>query len=356
MLDEAGSIPGKRIALSPNPHSFVGPPATPRIEFDIFATRIDAVAALEAGQIDWLDVPSRAVPFLQGGADVYRQVRRIPGIVFAEFPDPTGNERLYFNLRPGRPFADRNIRKALELCIDKPQIVEAATDGQGAPAYGFLSTKAWFANELLPKVKRDVAAGRRLIEASNWHVSTPSGTYERDGHRLEATISVDATRPDRVKLVQLIVLQAADCGMDLRLTTYDPSNNDWWKPFFAWPVDFDVLMIGVFGWGDPDGETGIFEADRIISASGGENVVGYDNPLYDELARRGRATTDLSKRAEVYRQMESIVADDLPVLVLSTRLERVAIRDGLTTIDSPLDLHAVGWNWQLEKIVLRTQQ
>jgi ABC-type transport system substrate-binding protein len=354
MIDEGASIPGKRIVLKANPHSFSGPPATPVVVFEMFASRRDAASALEAGQIDWLDVPSRATTELQGGADVYRLVRGFPGITFAEFPDPTGNERLYFNLRPGRPFADKNIRKALELCIDKPKIVEAATDGQGTPAYGFLSTKAWFANDSLAQPKRDIEEGRRLIESSNWHVPASAGTYERDGRPLSATIWVNATRPDRIKLVQLIALQAADCGMDIRLATYDPNDDGWPKRFYAWPQDFDALMIGAFGWGDPDGGTYILNSANILSASrpGGENMVGYNNPMFDELAKEGRATTDLSKRAQTYRQMESLIADDLPILVLSTRLERVAIRDGLTTTDGPLNLHAVGWNRQLEKMVL----
>ena len=99
----------------------------------------------------------------QGGAAIYRELRDLPNVEFAEH-GVGAIEGLYFNVRPGRLFGDVNLRRALEVCIDKPAIVDAATDGQGVRAYGTLGDGMWAANPDLPKVERDVEAGRRLIE------------------------------------------------------------------------------------------------------------------------------------------------------------------------------------------------
>ena len=64
---------------------------------------------------------------------------------------------LAYNLRPEMLFSDRNLRTAVELCIDKPATVDAATDGTGDVIYSPIEPVSWAYEPDLSRPERDVA-------------------------------------------------------------------------------------------------------------------------------------------------------------------------------------------------------
>ena len=160
-----------------------GAPATEAIEIRVTRDVAAAQQALLDGDIHVLPIP----PF---SAEAYQELRTEPGLRFVEF----GHSLFFmlaYNLRDGMLFADRNLRAALELCIDKPATVDAATQGTGQPVYSNVPPVSWAYNADLPKPPRDVIQARGLIEASGWSEGE-DGVYERDGERLATEIFVTA--------------------------------------------------------------------------------------------------------------------------------------------------------------------
>src|SRR3712207_7873848 len=86
-----------------------------------------------------------------------------------------GYRAIQYNVHPGRLFADRNLRQAMELCIDKERSIEAATD-RAVAVYSPIPPGSWAYQQGLAK-QRDVEAARELIEASGWKMAT-DGIYE----------------------------------------------------------------------------------------------------------------------------------------------------------------------------------
>ena len=359
MINDAASEPGRRLRLVPSP-GLKTPPATSIIEFRIFGSRRLAADAFIAGEIDWLPIPSRTGE-AQGGPELYGFVRDSGTAVFVEHVEG-GTEALYYNHRAGHLFADRNLRLALRQCIDKPGIVNEATEGQGVAVEGSIAVGHWASNPDLQPGPRNVEEGRRLIETSGWRPGQ-DGIYERSGRRLSAEIWVGQVRPDRVAFAKLVAEQARDCGMDLvpheappevmgGLLTYpvkpagEPDPADLWV--------FGALDSGVVG--EPLGDELAFESHHIPSADNveGENTIGYSSDDVDELLRQIQMANDLSERAELYRREQAQLATDQAMLFGWQRLFRVALRPGMRSLDGPLDLRALGWDWQLERIVLPT--
>ena len=54
-----------------------------------------------------------------------------------------GYYSLLFNVRPGRLFADRALRRALQLCVDLPRDIDAATGGGGIAIYAPVLPGSW---------------------------------------------------------------------------------------------------------------------------------------------------------------------------------------------------------------------
>jgi ABC-type transport system substrate-binding protein len=360
-IDEAATKLGERVVLSTSPvadHQ----PATAHFEFVSYPTRRDAAEGFRLGEIDWLHIPADFGGGVeQGGADLYHVVQGMSDVKFAEYADPTGLMELDFNMRKGQLFSDVNLRQALALCIDKRPLVDAASDGQGTQAATVIAADFWPANPELAVAKRDVPAARRLIESSGWKLS--KGVYERNGKRLSAEIWVASERPERVKFASLLAYQVGDCGMKISVST--ASTSDLNPVIFSWPhfppgrkQPFDMLMAFGFGPLDPDPYLHYFETANASSAENKYgNVNGYGNPAFDRLIEQARTSYDTAKRARFYRDAQGILAQDLPLMPVWYRLERVALRSGMTTASgSPLDLDKPGWAWRPDELVLTTGQ
>jgi ABC-type transport system substrate-binding protein len=357
-LDEANSVPGNHLVLLASPTADPQP-ATKRIDFITYTTRDDATKALGAGDIDWLFSPWDEKP-----ARV-RNLESTPNIRMVRYAHPASWTEIDFNVRSGQLFSDLNLRNALSLCIDRSATVEAATDGTGAPAAGLFGPDFWAANPSLTVPTRDVATAKSLIEASGWQLV--DGTYMKDGRALAADIWVREEFIVRVKLAELVATEARDCGMDLTVKTGTgdqllrglPGDH----PISRWPnhppgsdQPFDMFLIGSVGGHDPDPAQQLecFKSEFIDTKENkdGCNYLGYANPQVDDLLDRASATVDVPQRADLYRQALAILAHDLPQLPLFYPLNRVALRNGVTSLKGPLQLDKPGWNWQLESLVL----
>ena len=268
---------------------------------------------------------------------------------------------LNYNLRPGHLFADVNLRRALELCVDKERDVDAATSGQADPAYGPYVPGTWAYDPTLPKPGRDVAAARRLIEVSGWRAGA-DGIYARGERRLSAEIVVRGDLVPRAKMADLIALQAADCGMEL---TVDPVRfaGDIFEFIGAYPHDipgtstpFD-LYLGAWGTlPDPGLSSAQWLSTTITSPElpdgNGNNMVGFADPRADRLLAGAMGTDDQTERTRLYRELQQVLAAQQPVLFLWTPRAYAAVSARVVSVGPPLDLRAPDWYWQPENLAL----
>jgi ABC-type transport system substrate-binding protein len=287
----------------------------------------------------------------------FRATAAAHGVRVATLPE-NGYYALQFNVRPGRLFADLALREALQLCIDLPRDVDAATGDAATPVYGPVTPGTWAYDSSLPRPARDTAAARRLIEGAGWKAGA-DGVYARDGERLAADIVVRGDAADRVKMTDLIVAQARDCGMDLR------SRPTGWEELTemlsAYPHDipgtktpFDLYLGGWMGNADPNDALGTFVASAISDAThpDGSNYVGFTDPVIDRLVAAGKATYDQEARASLYRQAQQELAAQLPYLFLWAANGYDIVRSAVTTVDGPVNLTTPDWAWQPERLVV----
>jgi peptide/nickel transport system substrate-binding protein len=76
----------------------------------------------------------------------------------------------------------------------------------------------------------------------------------------------------------------------------------------------------------------------------------YKNPEVDRLLAEGEATFDQAKRKEIYRQLQVILREDLPVLPMFQYVSIDGYKDGLVgfrpNINARLNVwHAQEWYW-----------
>lgn len=323
-----------------------GPVATPRIEVRVIRDPTVVRDGLLSGDLDWVTAPP----------DLYQQIADEPDLKFAAFPDA-----LYFilayNVREGMLFADRDLRAAIELCIDKPATVDAATDGTGDVIYSPIDPISWAYQPDLVRPERDVEEARRLLEAAGW-TEGDDGVYTHDGARLAADVYVRADEAQRVAFMDLVSEQVLDCGIELTVIPADSETV--LAPLGEYPhvpggedEPFQAIFIGWFHGFDPHDD---FWHSRSVSSPEqprGLNFMGFSNPEVDALLDAGVTTYDQRERARIYRELQQVLAEERPVLFswAARQYEALDARLGLT--EGELNLSSRQWMWQLEKLVLR---
>jgi ABC-type transport system substrate-binding protein len=339
--------PNKQVALEAWAGWHGGAPATKHIVFEIYPDDYTAAKAVAHGEADWVESTTASVSF--------DQLVNFPSVVTGHSPVP-GFDLMVYNVRPGELFSDLRLRQALNLCLDKPAIAAAGTDGQTVAAYADVSPGSWAYDAQLPKPARDVASAKALIEASGWTMGS-DGVYAKAGKPLAAKIYVRTNFAYRVKLAAILSGEARDCGMDLAPVQIDFQAG--LESIMTWPnhgpdttQPFDLFLFGwILTW-DPLND--IFASGQITTKARpvGDNPGGFSNPRVDALLGRLETTYDVQARADLSRQYQEIIAEQQPALFVDHWRQLDAAAKGLRTTDGPLDLN-MPYVWAFpERVVL----
>jgi ABC-type transport system substrate-binding protein len=316
---------------------------------DFVPTKADG-SDLLAGTVDILQYPELGAAYEATASE--RGVR----MATAVWPGFYG---VQINVRAGRVFADRALRQALQLCIDLPRDVDAATGGSKIPAYGALMPGSWADDPGLPRPTRDTGVARALIEGAGWRAGA-DGIYTKGGVRLAADLVHRGDLEDpRAKMADLIATNARDCGMDL-----SPRSMSWPDTFEmlnSYPhnlpgstTPFDLYMGYWLTEVDPDDGLSVFTTANVSDAAhpDGVNFGGFSDPAFDALIAAGKATYDLAERTRIYRQAQEELAAQVPYIFLWANGGSDVLRAAVATVDGPLDLSVPNWSRQPERMVV----
>jgi peptide/nickel transport system substrate-binding protein len=253
-------------------------------------------------------------------------------------------------------FYDVNLRKAVQYCVDKPGLVEIATDGNGVPIESDIPPASWAYNPDLVAVERDVEAATEFIETATVHTWTlgDDGIYvNQDGDRLSATVLVRAGQQDRIDFMNLLAEQVAECGIEIIVQAADfqtvliPSLNyphipagstEPWHAYFG-------------GWGvtpDPD-PYALFHGSQCTSEEQPDtyNYVCLQDDEIDRLIEEGLATSDQEARTEIYYEYGARMQELQPYLFGWSNVNADGLSAGMQYSDgNPLELDSPLWGWQ----------
>ena len=216
---------------------------------------------------------------------------------------------LGLNLEDER-LADPRVRRALALSLDRPRLVATLWRGLGAVTETMLPAGHWARHEELAPLPHDPAAARRLLDAAGY--PDPDGP---GGPRPRLTLTYK-TSTDETSLLQAQILRAmaAEAGIALEIRSHE------FATFFqdVQRGAFQVFSLTRTGIEDPDLYALIFHSRNVPPA--GANRGRYRNPALDRLLDRGGSLVDPRERRPVYREVQEIVAADLPLIPLFTRV------------------------------------
>jgi len=291
--------PGKGFALERSETYRGPPPVLRKARFEVVPDPEERIARLLSGRVDVAD----EIPLQRTD-----ELRKEPGI--RVFSGPSLRV-LFLTLRVTEPpFSDPRVREAVDLAIDRQELVARAYDGKTVTATQLVPPSIVGYNPSIPAARIDLTRSRALLAEAGY----PSGLDVR----LDGTHNRYVN--DRRILAEL-ARQLARVGIRVTVNALD-------KASFFPLVDSGRSRFHLVGWSCGSGEAG--EALEALVASPGAglgtaNSAGFRDPVLDGLLEESDRALDPARRIEALQRALARVADQRPVLPLLVQSEALAV-------------------------------
>jgi peptide/nickel transport system substrate-binding protein len=308
MEDPTSWKPGNQIQLIRNDKYWGVPPAFNRIVFKPITNDKARLAAFRNGDLD----------FLWASADQYHEMLQDSSLMsrttHLNFDDPVGGYRYvgWNEQRDGKPtfFADKRVRQAMTMLLDRQQMVQDIMYGYATIASGpFAPTSKQYDPGVKP-LPYDVAKAKQLLTEAGFILDANEGVLKnRDGAPFKFKLTYPSGSSNYDRMVLLMKDSYAKVGIIL-----EPNPLEWGS--FTGMLEkrsFDAVTLA---WGaalDEDPYQ-IFDSKQTIT--NGDDFVMYKSPEADVLIETARRTIDENKRNVLWHQLHKVLNDDQPYTFL----------------------------------------
>jgi peptide/nickel transport system substrate-binding protein len=304
-------VPGSEIDLVANPNFYAGKPHIDKVVERIITNETAGAQALLNGDIQY-------TPEITSAARA--SLRNQSAVKIYEYPD-LGYYDVRMNLRPGRPFADKNVRLAFAYALDKDSIVKAATDGGATTMWGDVPPASWaYDDTAVVKFAQDVNKAKGLMATAGYTIGA-DGIATKGGKPFTYDFCYRADKPQRQKAVEIMADQLKAIGMNLKPKGIDFKVYYKAKAKGGCGIQTGEFDLGFAGWGlslDPDDYPEFSKAwIRPENNPSGQNYTGYSSPELDDLLNQERTTvkaTDAETKAArkvIFNKIQKILGGDV---------------------------------------------
>jgi peptide/nickel transport system substrate-binding protein len=263
---------------------------------------------------------------------------------------------LFFNLNSSLPanstiarkqswFKDVRFRQAVSSAIDREGIVRLVFRGHGAPLWTDVTPayKLWL-NPAIPHPPRSVEKSKELLKAAGFSWRSDGALVDRDGQPVEFSIITSSSNAQRTQMATIIQDDLKQVGMRVEVTSLE----------FRAVIDrvfqthdFEASLLAL-GGGDVDPTVKM----NVLLSSGASHVwdLGESQPAtpweaeIDRLMKQQVSTLKFADRNRLYRRVQWIVYDNLPLISIATPNILVAAKNGIRNFQPAILDHYTLWN------------
>jgi peptide/nickel transport system substrate-binding protein len=207
------------------------------------------------------------------------------------------------------PFDNPALRKAVSIALDREFLIENIWFGYGKPATSALSSN--FAATGLYAGDMPNYAPNANVEAANAMLDEAGIMPDANGVRASATLDLIPYGEDWRRAGEYMKQALSEIGVALELRYEDVPT--WLKRIYA---DYDFEINVNYFYQLPDPVLGVhrhYGTDQIRQGTHFVNSSQYSNPELDALLAAGAQEANAEARSAIYKQVQEILAEDMPV-------------------------------------------
>lgn len=219
-------------------------------------------------------------------------------------------QAIYLN-NQAKPFDNQLVRQALCYAIDRQGIMDMVADGHGTAVGSSIypAFTKYFLPELVDKYPHSVEKAKELLAQAGY----PDG--------FDMTISVPNNYQPHMDTAEVVAEQLREAGINV---TIQPVEWSTWLDTIYNGRQFQATVVGV----DAANMTARAMLERFTSDYG-KNFINYNNPAYDALFQQAINATDEAAQTDLYKQMETMLADTAANVYIQDLCDLVAMRQDL---------------------------
>ncbi|TLS36263.1 ABC transporter substrate-binding protein [Pseudalkalibacillus caeni] len=292
---------GQKLVLKANPDYWGEKPTMETINVIIVPEPSTARLMLEKGEIDMIDntmISPEVLKQMDGKNGV--KVVKSAGYQIDYMP---------MNMTSGA-LADKKVRQAIAHSINYDALLESVYLGEADRIGGAVPDGMFGFNPDAKLYDYDLDKAKKLLEEAGY----------AEGLKLEIAISEN----NEVRKNTALLLQSdlAKVGVELEIKTY------------AWPTFLDLVTTGKHNFGlvswtpdYPDPDYNLWYFGHSSSKGPGFNLAFYENKKVDELLETARASTNEDERAAAYKEIQDIMAEEVPYIFVAQPYVQAPLRD-----------------------------
>ncbi|MCI2393797.1 ABC transporter substrate-binding protein [Aliiroseovarius sediminis] len=267
-----------------------------------------AELGFEAGDLDFSEISVSSIPRYEANLPAGAEFNKFEGLNYYWMGINELNDQL----------ADKNVRRAIQLAVDRKTVVDASSLGGAVPAAGIIAP-ALIGSREANLYDRDVEESKRLLEEAGM------------ANSLNLTISIQQTA-ENLAAAQVIQANLAEVGIQVTINQYE--SGTFWslgsKDEGDQYLDLQLFLMRFSMQPDPSWATMWFTPQQI----GIWNWQGFDNAEFGELQEAAQIEIDTEKRDGMYKRMQDLMEESgdfvflnfVPVGVLNSDKVQTALR------------------------------
>ncbi|TWT24845.1 ABC transporter substrate-binding protein [Planomicrobium sp. CPCC 101110] len=283
------------ITLAKNPDYWMeGKPYLDTVIFQVIPENSARLNALQTGEIDILDgmnaTDTNAVEETQG-----LELLKRPSFNIGYMAFNTEKE----------PFDDPKVRQAINMAINKEEIVNAFYNGLADTATSPLPPSLWGHDDTLAPYEYNVEEAKKLLAEAGYE-----NGFETELHTMS---NPRPYMPEPVKIAEAIQSDLAEVGITAEIVSSE------------WATYLDDTKQGkhsmaMYGWtgvmADPDNFL-YPNLSKTNTEKPAQNIAFYKSDEFTSLITEARETIDQDKRIELYKQAQQLFQQDAPWVMLA---------------------------------------
>ena len=232
--------------------------------------------------------------------------------------------------------ADLAVRRAINIGVDREEMIRNVLNGYGTPAYSVCDKLPWY--NPASQVAYDPEEAVRLLEEAGW-VLGDDGVRVKDGVRAELNILYSTGDSVRQALAADLSNQLAELG--IACTTEG----------VGWDTAYDRALTTplVWGWGAHT-PMELYNIYHTMPDTGTALYSPYANPTVDSYMDQALRCADLEDSYELWQKAQwdgttGVTQDgDIPWVWLVNIDHLYWVRDGLQVAEQKIHPHGHGWS------------
>lgn len=212
-----------------------------------------------------------------------------------------------------KPFDDKRVRRALNMAVDKQNILKAVYQGAGQAAVNPIPPTLWSYNSKTKDYPYDIAKAKELMTKAGY----------KDGVEVDLWY-LPVTRPynpDGKRMAELIQADWAKIGVKARLITFE------WGEYRKRSKRGEQASM-MFGWSGDNGDPDNFFIPLLgcEAVKGGGNVSRWCNKAFEDLVQKAKISTKQAERAKYYEKAQEIVKEEAPWIPIAHSVRFTPVR------------------------------